>query len=99
MARAAVDPLLKLYEELGEEQGADVAFLLAGLRIHDERVLAMLLDRLEYDAADGAFALGLYGDPAARPALEKMLAEIPAEDAELRQELTRALEQAGRAGA
>jgi len=90
---AAVDPLLKLYEELGEEQGADVAFLLAGLRIHDERVLAMLLDRLEYDAADGAFALGLYGDPAARPPLEKMLAEIPAEDAELRQELTRALEQ------
>jgi len=72
---AAVDPLLKLYEELGEELGADVAFLLAGLRVRDERVLSMLLDRLEYDTADGAFALGLYGDHAARAALEKMLAE------------------------
>ena len=47
----------------------------------------MLLDRLEYDAADGAFCLGLYGDPAARPALEKMLAEIPEEEVELRREI------------
>ncbi|HLX46318.1 MAG TPA: SEC-C metal-binding domain-containing protein [Bryobacteraceae bacterium] len=90
---AAVDPLLKLYEELGEEQGADVAFLLAGLRVRDERVLAMLLDRLEFDTADGAFALGLYGDPAAREPLEKMLAEIPEEDAELRREVAHAIEQ------
>ena len=49
-----------LYEELGEEQGSDIAFLLAGLRVRDPRVLALLLDRLEYDAADGAFCLGLY---------------------------------------
>jgi len=90
---AAVDPLLKLYEELGEELGADVAFLLAGLRVRDERVLSMLLDRLEYDTADGAFALGLYGDHAARAALEKMLAEIPAEDTELRREVAYAIEQ------
>src|SRR5580698_6411271 len=26
----AVEPLLKLYEELGEEEGSDIAFLLAG---------------------------------------------------------------------
>ncbi len=77
---AAVDPLLKLYEELGEEQGADIAFVLAGLHVRDPRILEMLLDRLEYDAADGAFVLGLYGDAAARPALEKMLTEIPGED-------------------
>jgi HEAT repeat protein len=88
----AVDPMLRLYEELGEEQGSDVAFLLAGLRVHDPRVLAVLLDRLEYDAADGAFCLGLYGDPAARPALEKMLAEIPGEDVELKREVAYALE-------
>ena len=50
----AVEPLLKLYEELGEEQGSDIAFLLAGLRVRDPRVLALLLDRLEFDAADGA---------------------------------------------
>jgi len=55
-------------------------------------VLALLLDRLEYDAGDGAFLLGLYGDQAARPALEKMLAEIPADDGELRLEIERSIE-------
>jgi len=89
----AVEPLLRLYEELGEEQGSDVAFLLAGLRVRDPRVLALLLDRLEFDAADGAFSLGLYGDPAARPALEKMLAEIPEDDVELRREISHAIEE------
>jgi hypothetical protein len=88
----AVEPLLKLHEELGEEQAGDVAFLLAGLRVHDPRVLALLLDRLEFDAGDGAFLLGLYGDNAARPALTKMLAEIPKEDGELRLELERSIE-------
>ena len=63
-----------------------------GLRVRDPRVLALLLDRLEFDAGDGAFLLGLYGDQAARPALEKMLAEIPKEDAELRLEIERSIE-------
>jgi hypothetical protein len=89
----AVDSLVALYHELGEEQGSDVAFLLAGLRVRDPRILEILLDRLEYDAADGAFELGLYGDAAARPALEKMLAEIPAEDTELRREIAYAIDQ------
>jgi hypothetical protein len=96
----AVDGLLKLYEELGEEQGGDIAFLLAGLRVRDSRVLSLLLERLEFDAADGAFCLGLYGDAEARPALEKMLAEIAEEsnpedaksDAELRREISHAIE-------
>ncbi len=96
----AVEPLVKLYEELGEEQGTDIAFLLAGLRVRDQRVLDLLLERLEFDAADGAFCLGLYGDAAARPALEKILAELPVEskpeeakyDAELRREISHAIE-------
>jgi hypothetical protein len=89
----AVEPLLALYEELGEEAGSDIAFLLAGLRVRDPRVLALLLDRLEYDAGDGAFCLGLYGDASAKPALEKMLAEVPADDLELRREIQFAIEQ------
>ena len=89
----AVAPLLALYEELGEEQGSDIAFLLAGLRVRDGRVLELLLDRLQYDAADGAFCLGLYGDAAARQPLDEMLAEIPAEEVELRREIQFALEQ------
>ena len=89
----AVEPLLKLYEELGEEQGSDIAFLLAGLRVHDPRVLALLLDRLQFDAADGALCLELYHDQAARPELEAMLAEIPVEDVELRRDLQHALDE------
>ena len=89
----AVAPLLKLYEELGEEQGSDIAFVLAALRARDPQVLALLLDRLEYDTADGAFCLGLYGDAAARPALEKMLAEVPEDEVELRREIDYAIEQ------
>jgi SEC-C motif len=91
-AARAIAPLLALYEELGEETGGDIAFLLAGLRVRDPRVLALLLDRLEFDAADGAFLLGLYGDPESRPALEKMLGEVPGEDVELRHEITHAIE-------
>jgi HEAT repeat protein len=95
-AEKAVGPLIELYEEVGEEQGEDIAFLIAGLGVREERVLALLLERLEYDAADGAFCLGLYGDPAARPALEKMLAEVPSEDkeeVELRREIAYAIDQ------
>ncbi len=88
----AVAPLLKLYEERGEEQGGDIAFLLAGLRGRDPRVLALLLDRLEFDAGDGAFLLGLYGDKAALPALQKMLAEVEKDDGELRLEIERSIE-------
>jgi hypothetical protein len=89
----AVEPLLALYDELGEEQGSDIAFLLAGLRVRNPRVLEILLDRLEYDAGDGAFCLGLYGDAAAREPLETMLAEIPADEVELKREIQYAIEQ------
>ena len=91
----AVEPLLNLYEELGEEEGSDIAFLLAGLGVRDPRVLELLLDRLQFDAGDGALCLELYHDPAARPALETMLAEIPAEEVELRRDLQHALDELG----
>jgi hypothetical protein len=92
----ALEPLLELYHELEEDQAGDVAFLLAALRIHDPRVLEILVDRLEYDTSDGAIVLGLYGDPAARPALEKMQAEVPEDDAHLRNEIQDAIDQLGR---
>jgi hypothetical protein len=91
----AVAPLIALYEELGEEKAGDVAFLLAGLHIRDERILGLLLERLEFDAADGAFCLGLYGDEAGREPLKKMLAEIPEAEVELRREISYAIDQLG----
>src|SRR5436309_8531260 len=39
LGEPVVDPLLALYEEIGEEQGADVAFILASLGIRDQRIL------------------------------------------------------------
>ena len=88
----AAEPLIALYDELGEEQGSDVAFLLAAMRVSHPRVLEILLERLEYDAADGAFCLGLYGDQGSRAALEKIRAEVANVDPELHQEIARAIE-------
>jgi hypothetical protein len=89
-AEEALDPLLALYEELDEGQSSDVAFLLASLGIRDDRILRVLVDRLQFDAADGAFCLGLYGDPGAIPALRAMRAEVE-KDAELQREIDHAI--------
>ena len=90
----AVEPLLALYEELGEEEGGEVAFLLASLEVRDERIRNLLVDRLEYDAWDAAICLGLYADPETKPALEKVLGEVPddEENAHLRRDLERTIE-------
>ncbi len=84
----ALDPLLALYEELDETDGGEVAFILAHLRIRDERILKILLDRLEYDLSDTSVLLGVYGDPAAKPALAAAAAELSDDsDAELKKEI------------
>ncbi len=74
----SVDPLLALLAELeakGEDTG-DVPFLLSQLGIRDERILNALLLKLEDDEWDAALLLGMYGDPAAIPSLEKALAGL-----------------------
>ena len=73
----ATPRLIDLYNELGEEQGGEIAFALATIRPRDPRVLTLLSERLEYDMEDAALALGLYGDTDAKPVLEKYLAEDP----------------------
>jgi hypothetical protein len=92
----ALEPLIELYNTMEEDEAGEVAFLLASFRARDPRILRILLDRLEYDAGDGALCLGLYGDEAARPALEKLLAELDQEDSHLRQDLADAIQQLGR---
>ncbi len=89
---AALEPLLELYGTMDEDGSEDIAFALAGLGVRDQRILDLLLDRLEYDVADGSMCLAVYGDPAAIPALEKMLANIPEDEAGLRRELTDAID-------
>jgi len=88
----ALEPLLALYEELGEENAGDSAFLLAALGVRDPRLLKILTDRLEYDVSDAALCLDVYGDPSAIPALERTLQQLPPQEAQLRHELTGVIE-------
>jgi hypothetical protein len=83
---AALEPLLTLYAELEETESGEVAFILASLRIRDERILKILLDRIEFDLSDTLLLLGAYGDPAARPAIENA-ALLASGDVELMKEV------------
>lgn len=76
----AVTPLLELYDELGPEEGGDVAFILAAFRLRDRRILDMLEGRAEHDAQDAAFLMGVHGDPAAKPILEMLRRNAQAGD-------------------
>lgn len=80
-APAAVDPVLKLLQELDDagEDAGDVPFLLSQLRVRDPRILGVLIARLEEGDLEAALLLDMYGDPAGVPALEAALAQIPAE--------------------
>lgn len=90
----SIGPLLDLYNELGPQEGGDVAFILAAFRNRDPRILDLLESRAEHDAQDAAFLLGIHGDPAARPILELLgrNAESAEDgDAAVTQEVTEAL--------
>jgi HEAT repeat protein len=80
LGEAAVDGVLDLLNELGTGDAGDIPFVLAALRVRDRRVLEALTRRLGNDPQDAALCLEMYGDPAAVPALEAALAQIPADD-------------------
>lgn len=90
----AVEPLLQLYIEIEgkQEDSEEIAFLLASLGVRDPRILGLLMERLERDPENGSFLLGIYGDPAARPEMEKIAASLGDEERALRDEIERALE-------
>ncbi len=74
--KAAIEPLIDAYRSLEEDSSGEVAFLLAGIGVHDPKIMAILLERLEFDMEDGAILLGLYGDKAGIAPLEKLLSEV-----------------------
>jgi hypothetical protein len=80
LGEASVEPLLTLFRELDGRDVGDVPFVLAALRVRDGRVLEALTGRLENDPQDAAICLEMYGDPAAVPALQTALAQIPPQD-------------------
>ncbi len=90
-AQQSLEPLLKLYGELEETDSGEVAFMLANLGIRNQRILDILIERLEYDLSDTLLLLDMYGDPAAAPAIEKAATVLEAKDKELHQEVASAL--------
>ena len=94
----ALEPLLKLYGDLEEDESGEIAFVLASLGVRDPRVLALLKDRLAFDLSDTALLLETYGDPAAIPALEQALAELGPHEKELRREVEAAISSLRTAG-
>ncbi len=92
LGRPALEPLLALYHDLGESESGEVAFLLVSLHLRDERILQLLIERLEYDLSDTLLLLGIYGDPAAIPTIEKAAARSEPQDSELKKEFADTLE-------
>jgi hypothetical protein len=88
----ALEPLLELYSQLEETESGEVAFILANLRIRDERILQLLLDRLEYDLSDTLLLLGIYGDPAAIEAVRNVTGSLDEAEVDLRKEAANVLE-------
>jgi hypothetical protein len=74
LGAAAIEPLLKQHQKAGPESQGQIEFLLAGLRVKDDRIGELLKKRLESDPAEGAINLSLYGDTGMRPVLEAKLA-------------------------
>ncbi len=86
----ALDPLLELFQRSGLEMRGAIALQLAGLGIRDSRLLDAFIGLLRDDPFHGALALGLYADPAAKPAVDEALAALQGEEEEtvrLRREL------------
>ncbi|MBV9611286.1 MAG: hypothetical protein JO091_02390 [Acidobacteriaceae bacterium] len=59
----ALEPLLALYGELPEPARGEIAFVLASLRVEDERIGQLLTDRRQYDASDAELLLSIHNDP------------------------------------
>ncbi len=91
LGAAALDPLLALYDAVGEERGGEIAFILAGLGVRDPRIREILEEYLEYDASYGAIMFSLYGDPEAIRTIERIVEQVPKDDTYLRQEMTNAI--------
>jgi hypothetical protein len=77
----AVDPLLDAIASADEDDRGDLVFLLAALGVRDARIPALLEGVLDADPYEGALCVGLYGDPALIPLVERALAALPAEEA------------------
>jgi HEAT repeat protein len=79
LGAAAIEPLLALHAEAGPESQSNVEFLLAGLRVDDPRIDALLEARLASDPADAAINISLYGKASFKEAVEARIATLDPE--------------------
>ncbi len=79
IGQPAIGPLLELYDEVGPKDGSEIAFLLAGIGVHEDRILRLLLNRLDAAWNDTLFHLEVYRDPAAIAELETRLEKVDGE--------------------
>jgi HEAT repeat protein len=90
---AAVEPLLAMHRESGEEESRDAAFVLAAIGVKDPHIEAILRETLERDPYEGALAIGLYGDKSLLPLVREKLASCPAAESQVRKALEDCIEQ------
>lgn len=76
LGEAAVEPLLKLWEQSEGDTRSNMEFLLAGVGVKDDRIRKILLDRLETDPTDAAIHISLYGDRSLMPAIEDRIKRL-----------------------
>lgn len=76
LGAAAIEPLLALHAEAGPESQVNLEFLLAGLRVDDPRIDALLDARLASDPADAAINISLYGKASYKEKLEAAIAGL-----------------------
>jgi len=79
LGAAAIEPLLALHADAGPEAQSNVEFLLAGLRVDDPRIDALLEARLVSDPADAAINISLYGKASFKDSIEARIASLDAE--------------------
>ncbi|MBV8867062.1 MAG: hypothetical protein JO210_16820 [Acidobacteriaceae bacterium] len=92
LGKPALEPLLALSAEIDDSEAGEIAFILANIRIRDDRVLQILTKRLEFDLSDALLLLGIYGDPAAIPVIEKAGEGLGPGDIEAKKEIAETLE-------
>jgi len=79
LGEAAVEPLLRAYQQAPEDDRPDVLFVLASLGVPHPRLRGLIREAIEADPYEGALCASLCGDPELLPSLREALAGLPAD--------------------
>jgi len=77
LGEAAIDTLLRLYEEASEDDRPDILFVLAALGVPHPRIRELVGRILSRDPYEGAMCASMCRDPELLPLLREALAALP----------------------